>query len=259
MFVVASAAKPVGRRGRGRRVAGVPARSACMTRHRAALRTAGSRHAGMRGCVAVLVLTTLVWGYDQSLGPIEQHAPRRTVRRRAGAHVGRLACASGRTASRARSSWPRIPLVTANFLHAGFMHLAMNMVFFWIFGNALSEAAGRVAFLALYLLGGIDRGARLRAHEPGLGDPDGRARRGRSRRSRGRTSPSRTGGSCPTRTSGRWMGRSRRGSSRSWRSSTSSSIARPFSAQVARHDGLRRPCRRLPRRGALLAMVVATV
>ena len=48
-----------------------------------------------------------------------------------------------------------LPLVTANFLHAGFMHLAMNMLFFWIFGNALSEAVGRVVFLALYVLGGM--------------------------------------------------------------------------------------------------------
>ena len=48
-----------------------------------------------------------------------------------------------------------LPLVTANFLHAGFMHLAMNMLFFWIFGNALSEAAGRAVFLALYVLAGM--------------------------------------------------------------------------------------------------------
>jgi membrane associated rhomboid family serine protease len=104
--------------------------------------------------VAVLVLTVAVWGYDQSLGPVGSYVfserfgavPARMVGawhafREQGFSLDTLAAA--------------VPLVTANYLHASFMHLAMNMLFFWIFGNALSEAAGRAAFLLLYLLAGL--------------------------------------------------------------------------------------------------------
>jgi membrane associated rhomboid family serine protease len=35
------------------------------------------------------------------------------------------------------------------------MHLAMNMAFFWLFGNALAEAVGRLLFPVIYLLAGI--------------------------------------------------------------------------------------------------------
>jgi membrane associated rhomboid family serine protease len=48
-----------------------------------------------------------------------------------------------------------LPLVTANYLHADFMHIGMNMLFFWIFGNIVSQVAGRVLFVGLYVLAGI--------------------------------------------------------------------------------------------------------
>lgn len=104
--------------------------------------------------VAVMVLTVVVWGYQQSLDPMggllfsEQWGavPMRMV----GAWHALREQGMSRDVLEAAA-----PLVTANYLHASFMHLAMNMLFFWIFGNALSEAAGRVLFLALYLLGGM--------------------------------------------------------------------------------------------------------
>lgn len=48
-----------------------------------------------------------------------------------------------------------LPLITANFLHADVMHIGMNMLFFWIFANIVSQVTGRAVFLALYLLGGM--------------------------------------------------------------------------------------------------------
>jgi membrane associated rhomboid family serine protease len=48
-----------------------------------------------------------------------------------------------------------LPLLTANFLHANVMHIGMNMLFFWIFGNVVSQVTGKAVFLALYLLAGI--------------------------------------------------------------------------------------------------------
>jgi membrane associated rhomboid family serine protease len=41
------------------------------------------------------------------------------------------------------------------FLHGGWMHLLGNMWFFWIFGNNVEDAMGRVRFVAFYLLCGV--------------------------------------------------------------------------------------------------------
>lgn len=46
-------------------------------------------------------------------------------------------------------------LVSAQFLHAGFFHVAGNMLYLWIFGNNLEEAFGRVKFLLFYLICGV--------------------------------------------------------------------------------------------------------
>jgi len=49
-------------------------------------------------------------------------------------------------------------LVTSTFLHGGFMHLAGNMLFLWIFGDNLEEDLGHVGFLLFYLASGIGAG-----------------------------------------------------------------------------------------------------
>jgi membrane associated rhomboid family serine protease len=48
-----------------------------------------------------------------------------------------------------------LPLLTANFLHADIMHIGMNMLFFWIFANVVSQVTGRALFVILYLLAGV--------------------------------------------------------------------------------------------------------
>ncbi len=40
------------------------------------------------------------------------------------------------------------------FLHAGFMHIAGNMLFLWIYGDNLEDILGHVPFLAFYLVCG---------------------------------------------------------------------------------------------------------
>jgi membrane associated rhomboid family serine protease len=50
-------------------------------------------------------------------------------------------------------SWGTI--LTAMFLHAGWMHIIGNMVFFWAFGPAMEDAMGRFRFLVFYLMGGV--------------------------------------------------------------------------------------------------------
>jgi membrane associated rhomboid family serine protease len=48
-----------------------------------------------------------------------------------------------------------ITLLTAMFMHAGWLHIAGNMVFLWAFGPEIEDAMGRFHYLAFYLLGGI--------------------------------------------------------------------------------------------------------
>ena len=46
-------------------------------------------------------------------------------------------------------------LVTSMFLHGGWMHLAGNMLFLWIFGDNLEDEMGHLPFLLFYLLAGM--------------------------------------------------------------------------------------------------------
>jgi membrane associated rhomboid family serine protease len=50
---------------------------------------------------------------------------------------------------------PPFTILTSMFLHGGFMHVAGNMLFLWIFGNNVEDVLGRVRFLALYFASGI--------------------------------------------------------------------------------------------------------
>ncbi|MEM7074424.1 MAG: rhomboid family intramembrane serine protease [Pseudomonadota bacterium] len=46
-------------------------------------------------------------------------------------------------------------LVTSMFLHAGWLHLAGNMLFLWIFGDNMEDEMGHLGFLLLYLAAGV--------------------------------------------------------------------------------------------------------
>jgi rhomboid family protein len=50
---------------------------------------------------------------------------------------------------------PWYAIVTAMFLHAGFLHLAGNMLFLWVFGNNIEDTLGKVKFVLFYLVCGI--------------------------------------------------------------------------------------------------------
>ena len=47
-----------------------------------------------------------------------------------------------------------LTVLTSMFLHGGFMHLAGNMLFLWIFGNNVEDAMGHFRFIVFYLLCG---------------------------------------------------------------------------------------------------------
>lgn len=46
-------------------------------------------------------------------------------------------------------------LFTSMFMHGGFMHLAGNMLYLWIYGNNIEDYFGPWRFLAFYLVGGV--------------------------------------------------------------------------------------------------------
>ncbi len=51
---------------------------------------------------------------------------------------------------------PELPqFVTSVFLHGGWMHLIGNMIFLWVFGNAVNDKLGNVPYLLFYLAGGV--------------------------------------------------------------------------------------------------------
>ncbi|NEO31607.1 MAG: rhomboid family intramembrane serine protease [Symploca sp. SIO3C6] len=48
-----------------------------------------------------------------------------------------------------------LTLVTSQFLHGGFMHIAGNMLFLWIFGNNVEDKLGHVKYIIFYITCGI--------------------------------------------------------------------------------------------------------
>jgi membrane associated rhomboid family serine protease len=49
---------------------------------------------------------------------------------------------------------PVLSVLTAMFLHGGWLHLAGNLLFLYVFGNNVEDRLGRLRFLAFYLLCG---------------------------------------------------------------------------------------------------------
>jgi membrane associated rhomboid family serine protease len=48
-----------------------------------------------------------------------------------------------------------LPLLSAMFLHGGFLHIAGNMLYLWIFGDNVEDRFGHFGYLCFYLLCGI--------------------------------------------------------------------------------------------------------
>ncbi len=48
-----------------------------------------------------------------------------------------------------------VTLFTSMFMHGGWLHIAFNMLFLWIFGNNVEDSMGRFRYTIFYLLGGL--------------------------------------------------------------------------------------------------------
>jgi membrane associated rhomboid family serine protease len=51
-----------------------------------------------------------------------------------------------------------LPLITSMFLHAGFLHIAGNMLFLWVFGDNVEDYFGHFGYLLFYFVCGIGSG-----------------------------------------------------------------------------------------------------
>jgi len=51
-----------------------------------------------------------------------------------------------------------VPLVTSMFLHSGFLHIAGNMLFLWIFGDNVEDFFGHFTYFFFYMVCGIGAG-----------------------------------------------------------------------------------------------------
>jgi len=46
-------------------------------------------------------------------------------------------------------------LLTSMFMHGGFLHVASNMLYLWVFGDNVEDRMGSIGFLVFYLLAGL--------------------------------------------------------------------------------------------------------
>src|SRR5258708_6380910 len=48
-----------------------------------------------------------------------------------------------------------VTLITSLFLHGGFVHLAGNMIYLWVFGDAVEDALGHLRYLSFFIICGV--------------------------------------------------------------------------------------------------------
>jgi membrane associated rhomboid family serine protease len=50
---------------------------------------------------------------------------------------------------------PYLTILTSMFMHGGFLHIASNMLYLWIFGNNVEDSMGAIKYLLFYLFSGV--------------------------------------------------------------------------------------------------------
>jgi membrane associated rhomboid family serine protease len=85
--------------------------------------------------IGLIALNTLAFLYQLSLGPFVEELI---------LYYGLIPAAF---------SW--VTVVTSMFLHGGFLHLAGNMLYLWIFGDNVEDRMGHGRFIVFYLLCGV--------------------------------------------------------------------------------------------------------
>lgn len=67
-----------------------------------------------------------------------------------------------------------VTILTAMFMHAGWLHILGNMIFLWVFGDNVENAMGHIRYLIFYLICGVaaalvQSGIDIGSHIPALG------------------------------------------------------------------------------------------
>jgi membrane associated rhomboid family serine protease len=68
---------------------------------------------------------------------------------------GAVPCRITGSCPAADSPPPLVTVFTSMFLHGGFLHIAGNMLYLWIFGDNVEDVLGHARFLGFYLLSGV--------------------------------------------------------------------------------------------------------
>ena len=102
--------------------------------------------------VAIVAACVAVFGVELWVGAAGGDAATGAFYRRFGLIPLRLtsAIAAGRLDAAAA-----LPLVTHLFVHAGWLHLAGNLLYLWVFGRAVEDRSGRSVTALLFLFGGL--------------------------------------------------------------------------------------------------------
>ncbi|MGC2998322.1 rhomboid family intramembrane serine protease [Streptomyces sp. G35A] len=66
---------------------------------------------------------------------------------------------------------PELSVLTAMFLHGGWLHLLGNLLFLWIFGNNVEDRMGHVRFLLFYVVCGYAAAYAFALANAGSGEP----------------------------------------------------------------------------------------
>lgn len=100
--------------------------------------------------LSLIGLCTLVYIYQLALGPADS----RTLIYGLGVIPAVLLNKTSLPAELAVVT-PPLTVLTSMFTHGGFLHLAGNMLYLWIFGNNVEDAMGHLRFIIFYILCGI--------------------------------------------------------------------------------------------------------
>jgi len=106
--------------------------------------------------VLLIITNVLVFLYEISLSP---RADNRLI-----FEFGLIPARFGMLIDPTRHAHPSlaaavVPVLTAMFLHAGWLHLLGNMLFLWVFGGSVEDRMGHFAFLVFYLVCGFGAAA----------------------------------------------------------------------------------------------------
>jgi membrane associated rhomboid family serine protease len=97
--------------------------------------------------ITIIIGCILIWFWQSGLGYQDNNTVIINFGLTPGAFLGKM-----------QQPGPFLPiftLFTSMFMHGGFMHLAGNMLYLWIFGDNIEGALGHFRFILFYILCGI--------------------------------------------------------------------------------------------------------